>query len=262
MKRPLIALTIAGFDPSSGAGITSDIKVFRSLGLYGLSVASALTAQNSKGVKDVLPVEARFLQKQLLCLSEDIKIDCIKLGMLYSESAIKVVSRFLSKEKIKIVVLDPVIRSSSGRSLIEGKALQSLQRRLLPLTTVVTPNIGEAEMLSGMKIRSLDDIKYAAKRILRKGPSSVVITGGHFSEFSGCEKTLDIVFDGRDFIEIQGSKFKYSYHGTGCAYSSALTAYLAKGMNIFNATKGANQFVRKAIQKSLALGSGMRLLCF
>ncbi len=255
------ALTIAGFDPSSGAGLQADLKVFRGLGFYGLSVVTAITVQNSRSVEEVFPVDGGLIYRQLSCLAEDFDIDCVKIGMLFSEGAVEAVLCFLSRYEPKIVVLDPVIRSSSGKSLIEEKALKRLIEDVLPKVTVATPNIPEATAISNIDIRSIDDMKGAAHRLVRKGLKSVVITGGHFDEIDigGGSSTLDLVFDGVNYLEIWGDKRGGSFHGTGCIYSSALTVFLAKGYDLFESSERAKGFVKGALKDFLSVGKGMRL---
>lgn len=248
------ALTIAGSDPSGGAGLQADLKVFYRLGVYGLSVTAALTAQNASGVKKVMPVDHKFVRGQLSVLMAEFTPQAVKTGMLYSEENVGTVSWALKKFSLGNLVVDPVILSSTGRRLAERGTPEAVKRKLLPLCSVVTPNIYEASVLSGMAVVTIDDMKEAAVRLKKCGPAAVVITGGHLDG-----KALDLVYDG-DFHYLRGGKLPGEFHGTGCAFSSALAAFLTQGCGIVEAAGLAKKFVKRAIKRSFGADFRMRLL--
>lgn len=248
------ALTIAGFDPSGGAGIQADLKVFSAFGVYGLSVAASLTAQNTKGVNSAIAVDAQFVKKQLSVLLSDIKPDATKIGMLYSKSNVDAVAEIIRKFSLKNIVLDPVLVSSSGKPLAAKNMRLTLIKKLFPLCTVITPNIYEASVLAGIKIRDTDDMEKTAIRLRHLGPENVIITGGHL------EKAAIDIFYNDNFHYLKGRKIKGEYHGTGCVFSSAITALLAKGENPLESARLAKNFMNKALRKSFYLGKGMMIL--
>ncbi len=247
------ALTIAGFDPSGGAGLQADLKVFQSLGVYGLSVASSLTAQNSLGVKNIMPIRSSFVKKQLTALLSDIRPDATKTGMLYSEENVEIVSHVIRKYSLKNLVVDPVILSSTGRSLAQKGVPTAIRKRLLPLCTIVTPNIHEASVLTGMDVRTRSDMEEAALRLRDYGAEHVIVTGGHLAKIA-----TDVLCDGR-FHYLESEKICGEFHGTGCVFSSALTALLAEGYTVLSAAKRAKKFMDRSFRKSFATGKGMHL---
>ena len=247
------AMTIAGFDPTGGAGLQQDLKVFRSLGVYGLSVVAALTAQNTAGVADAAPVAGRFVTRQLDVLMADMRPLAVKTGMLYSAENVNVVARAIRRYSLANVVVDPVIRSSSGRSLCMKNVPAAVRRNLLPLCAAVTPNIHEAEVLSGVGIRTERDMEKAAARLRELGAKTVIITGGHLARSAN-----DLVYDGQVHW-VKGRRAAGEYHGTGCTFSAALAALLAQGKDVFEAAVLAKAFVRRAFRKSFETGKGMRL---
>lgn len=249
-----IALTIAGSDPSGGAGLQADLKVFRVFEVHGLSVVSAITAQNTEGVDSVLPVEKDFLSKQLRILLSDIKPDAVKTGMLYSRWAVGLVAEIFREYSLSNLVIDPVTVSSTGISLVEDGTLDALREKLFPVSKVITPNIYEASVLTGIIIEDKKDIEKAAKVLRGMGPEVVVITGGHFEEVA-----LDLFYDG-NFHGIESKKIEGEYHGTGCAFSAAIAALLALGNNPLESVKKAKEFINKAITGAYRLGKGMGLL--
>ncbi len=254
------ALTIAGSDPTSGAGLQLDLKVFKHFGVYGLSVISALTAQNTYEVNKVSKVEGSFLEEQLNTIISDIRPDAIKTGMLFSIDGIKVVARIIKGFDLQNLVIDPVTISSTGTRLIEEGALDAMKGYLFPLAKVITPNIYEATALSGVNIISEKDIKEAAIELKKLGPEMVIITGGHFNKISKKEETIDLLYDGKTFNYISGRKIKGEYHGTGCAFSAGITACLAKGLTVLEAIKKTKEFMEYAIKNAYTIGKGMRLL--
>ncbi len=249
------ALTIAGSDPTGGAGIQADLRTFAAMGVYGLSVPAALTAQNTTGVDAVLEIEADFIRRQIDILRADIAPDAVKTGMLYSTDAISVVAEAGMRSPFRNLVIDPVTISSTGVRLIEEDALDMLKELLFPQARVVTPNILEASLLAGVRIEGVDEMKSAAEIIHSMGPESVIVTGGHLDE-----KAVDIMFDGVSYLELAVERVEGVFHGTGCVFSSAVAAGLALGMNTADAFQTAREFVLKAIRKARSIGHGMKVL--
>ncbi|GMT47028.1 MAG: hydroxymethylpyrimidine/phosphomethylpyrimidine kinase [bacterium] len=257
------ALTIAGSDPTSGAGAQLDIKVFHRIGVHGLSVLTSITAQNTIAVKSIYTVESDAVREQLEVLLEDVGVDAVKTGMLYSSSIVEEVSVTLKKYGMKKVVVDPVMVSSSGMPLVEEGTVEKMMQVLFPLTTIITPNIYEASLLSGINIEGIDSLYEAAGKIKALGPEIVIITGGHFSATGispSKDKTdvvIDLYYDGMEFHRIESERLAGEYHGTGCAFTSALTAYLALGNSALEASRKAKEFVVDALKKAYHIGSGM-----
>lgn len=249
------ALTIAGSDPTGGAGLQADLKVFYHFGVYGLSAVSALTAQNTFEVNSISKVDEGFLAEQLNTLLSDIRPDALKTGMLFSTGAIKVLAGIIRGYDLQNLVIDPVTISSSGTSLIEDGALDAIKDELFPLAKVITPNIYEASAISGINIENEDDMEKAAIKLKGLGVEIVIITGGHMKK-----ETLDLIYDGNKFTRLRGKKTKGEYHGTGCAFSAAITALLARGLSVSESAKKAKEFVALAIENARDIGKGMRLL--
>jgi hydroxymethylpyrimidine/phosphomethylpyrimidine kinase len=249
------ALTIAGSDPTGGAGLQADLKVFHHFGVYGLSAVSALTAQNTTEVNSVMGVDAGFLERQLDTLINDIRPDALKTGMLFSIEAIRTVARIVRSFDLQNLVIDPVTVSSTGASLLEDGALDVLIEELFPLAAVITPNIYEASVLSGVRIENEIEMEEAAMKLRRLGPVTVVVTGGHLEN-----ETMELVWDGVSAHLFRGKKVAGEYHGTGCAFSAAVTALLAKGEPVLGSVRKAGEFIEKAIRNAHDLGKGMRLL--
>lgn len=249
------ALTIAGSDPTGGAGLQADLKVFHHFGVYGLSAVSALTAQNTFEVSAISRVDEGFLAEQLNTLLSDLRPDALKTGMLFSTEAIKVIAGTIRGYELQDLVIDPVTVSSTGTSLIENGALDAMKDELFPLAKVITPNIYEASAISGINIENENDMEKAAIKLKGLGVEFVIITGGHMKN-----ETLDLIYDGERFDYLRGKKTKGEYHGTGCAFSAAITALLARGVSVREAAKKAKEFVAHAIDKAYDIGKGMRLL--
>jgi hydroxymethylpyrimidine/phosphomethylpyrimidine kinase len=247
------ALTVAGFDPTGGAGIQADLKVFHALDLYGLSVVAALTAQNTDGVKAVMPVPDRFVKKQLDVLLSDLVPEATKTGMLYSESNVAVVAQMIKRHSLNNIVVDPVIVSSSGKKLVEKNTPAAIREKIFPLCTVITPNIHEASVLTGIEIKSRADMEKAAVCLKAYGPENVIITGGHLEDVA-----LDILYNG-EFHYLRSKKVRGEYHGTGCTFSAALTALLAKGYSVPDAAREAKKFMNTAFRMTFDAGGKMRL---
>ena len=248
-------LTIAGSDPTGGAGLQVDLKVFRAFGVHGFSVPAALTAQNTSGVGNLLSVDRDFFIAQIDFLLDDITPDALKTGMLYSKWAVETVAGRIIKYSLSNLVIDPVTVSSSGTSLVEEGTLDRTRDLLFPLARIITPNIYEASVLTGMHVEDEKDMEKAARRLKETGPEVVIITGGHLERL-----TLDLYFDGNTFHRLEGSKIKGEYHGTGCAFSAAIAACLSLGYAPLESARRAKEFVTEAIKKSYHLGKGMGLL--
>jgi hydroxymethylpyrimidine/phosphomethylpyrimidine kinase len=249
MMRARRVLTIGGSDSSGGAGIQADIKTFSALGVYGTSVLTALTAQNSHGVQAVHEVPADMVDAQIVSLMSDqgLAVDYAKTGMLYSSAVIEVVANALRRYKIPFV-LDPVMKAGSGGVLLEDNASNTLIEQLLPLCRVATPNVPEASFISGMEIRNEEDAKEAALMIHNMGASAVIIKGGHLEPEIVAGKATDVLYDGT-FTEISLPAIKLAkiVHGAGCSFSAALAAELAKGKTLRDAAFSAKTFVHEAI---------------
>jgi hydroxymethylpyrimidine/phosphomethylpyrimidine kinase len=250
-----IALTIAGSDPSGGAGIQADLKVFHRFGVYGLSALSAATAQNTLGISAIERIEGSFLFEQLNTLLNDLRPDALKTGMLLSAEAVRSVAKAITSYSLKNLVVDPVILSSTGSGLLEKKAAEVMKEELFPLAKLITPNIVEASTLTGIEVSDEGTMEEAALVLKRFGPECVIVTGGHLES-----ETLELLYDGNTFHRFRGRKIAGEYHGTGCAFSAAITALLAKGTSVIDAVREAKAFVASAIESSLALGKGMKLL--
>lgn len=249
------ALTIAGSDPSGGAGLQMDIKVFRALGVHGFAVPASLTAQNTEEVKDILPVEADFLVRQLDTLLSDVKPDALKTGMLFTALAVEITAEAAARHSLENLVVDPVTVSSSGMSLVEDGALDAMKNRLFPLARVITPNIYEASLFTGINIETAEELEEAARALRGFGPDAVVVTGGHLED-----RTEELFFDGEEFHRLEGEKIAGEYHGTGCAFSAALAAFLALEHGMLDAVRKARQFVQEAIENAHRPGRGMGML--
>jgi hydroxymethylpyrimidine/phosphomethylpyrimidine kinase len=241
------ALTIAGSDSGGGAGIQADLKTFQELDVYGMSALTAVTAQNTNGVQAVYPLSPEAVIQQIRSVGSDIRVDALKTGMLFSGEIIRAVAEAIQEFGWKKVVVDPVMIAKGGSVLLQEEAIQALTESLLPLTEVVTPNIPEAEKLTGMAIVTPLDKREAAKRLAGYGAKYVIVKGGHDS---GAE-AVDLLFDGHSFTEIAGRRVDTVHtHGTGCTFSAALTAGLARGMEIAAAASQAKAFIQAAIEEA------------
>ena len=216
-------LSIAGSDPSSGAGIQADLKAFSSLGVYGLCVITAVTSQNTKKFSTVEKISGKMISSQLESVFSDFKIDAIKIGMVYGSDVIKTIYSRLKKTKIPIV-LDPVIQSTTGGILLQKEAINDFKRLLVPLSYVITPNVFEAEKLSAVKIKSESDVKKAAKKIQNLGAKNVIITGSNLNK----GLVQDFVLEGSKFYSLSAKKIPITNHGSGCTFSASLAVALAK----------------------------------
>ncbi len=248
------ALTIAGSDPSGGAGIQADLKVFSALRVYGMAVVTALTAQNTEGVREVFPLPDGAMEGQLDAVLGDIPPTAIKIGMLSTAANVEIVLEKLARYNCRSIVLDPVLTSSSGATLLESDALSVLCSQLLPMCTLVTPNLSEAEALFGKPVRTPSEMETAARGIHESCGASVLVTGGHLEGSTA----LDVFFDGQNMEWLAGERFDDGEsHGTGCVLSAAIAAYLARGQTLWDAVTEGKSFTADAIRNRLQLGRGL-----
>jgi hydroxymethylpyrimidine/phosphomethylpyrimidine kinase len=248
------ALTIAGSDSGGGAGIQADLKTFLALGCHGMSALTALTAQNTVAVTAIHEVPPEFVIAQIDAVVSDIGVDATKTGMLSSAGIVEAVAKAVEVHGIKRLVVDPVFVSKHRDHLLAPEAVLALTERLLPLAEVVTPNLYEAEgLVDGGEIKSLDDMREAARALRALGPRFVLVKGGHLPG----DSAIDVLFDGKDFVEISGPRFDTEdTHGTGCALSAAIAARLAHGDDTPMAVRAAKDFVAGAIRHGLRIGKG------
>lgn len=251
-QAPPIVLSIAGFDPSSGAGITADIKTIAALGCYGVTAITALTVQSTAGVRRVVPVEPELLTDSLEELARDVKVSAVHIGMLGSGSIVSTVARFLRQARLPHVVLDPILVSSSGSRLLDTSGVDLLTRELMPLADVITPNIGEAAALTGLEVSHPHQMAIAARRLHELGAKAVVITGGHL------ETPIDVLsVKGRAIETFRADRLNSpNTHGTGCAFSTALGCHLALGRSLPRAVSRAKGYVLESIKNSYSIGKG------
>lgn len=253
MQEIKSALTIAGLDPSGGAGIVADLKTFSAFGVYGMSAITALTVQNSMGVSNVLDVPASFLEEQLIKLFDDMKIDSVKIGMLVNKDIIESISKVLEKYKAKNVVVDTILLSTSGYPFLEEKAKQALIDKLFPLSDIITPNILEAKFLNGINIASRKDAEKSARAFKDMGLKNVLIKGGHFEDMAD-----DLLMMGDEYIWLPSKRLdSNSTHGTGCTLSSAISSNLALGKDLKTSVEIAKTYVFNAIKNGFDLGNGI-----
>jgi hydroxymethylpyrimidine/phosphomethylpyrimidine kinase len=251
MKR---ALTIAGSDSGGGAGIQADLKTFQELAVFGMSAITAVTAQNTLGVHGVYPMSPEAVVQQIKAIGEDIGTNAVKTGMLFSSDIIEAVSEQVRKYQWENLVVDPVMIAKGGASLLQQEAIFAMKTYLLPLAKVITPNIPEAEVLTGMTIKSADDKKEAALKLCELGVQTVVIKGGHDEDESA---STDLLYDGSEFYTFTNKRIPTkNTHGTGCTFSAALTAELAKGASVYDAVLTAKEFIQAAIEDGIDIGNG------
>jgi hydroxymethylpyrimidine/phosphomethylpyrimidine kinase len=245
-------LIIAGSDSGGGAGLQADLKTVSALGAFGMTAVTALTAQNTTGVYGVVEVPPEFVAQQIEVCVRDLGCDAVKTGMLSSAALIEAVAAAVEGRRLRPLVVDPVMVAKSGAPLLRPEAVAALAARLLPLATVVTPNLHEAQALTGRAVETLQHMKEAARVIHGLGPRNVVVKGGHLAGV-----VADLLFDGRDFTEYRTERIETKHtHGTGCIFASALVAHLAAGQGVPEGVAAAKQFVTAAIRGGLALGQG------
>ena len=259
MKQYTKALTIAGSDSGGGAGIQADLKTFSALGCYGMSVITAITAQNTQSVSGIQAAEAEIVEQQIDAVLNDIDTDAIKIGMLFSAEIIEAVAGRMSAHNVEKIVLDPVMISKSGDKLLKDDAIETMVDKLFPLATLITPNIAETNVLTGMEIKTEEQLDEAAERLFETGAKNILLKGGHLE---GSE-SADLLFT----LE-NGKTDKYRFtserittkntHGTGCTFSSAIAAYLAQDCDLEDSVKFAKQYIKRAIEDGAdySLGSG------
>jgi hydroxymethylpyrimidine/phosphomethylpyrimidine kinase len=252
---PPVVLTIAGFDPCSGAGVTADIKTIAAHGCYGVACITALTVQSTVSVRRVEVVDGKLVAETLAELASDLAIAAVHIGMLGSGKVVRTVTEFLAAHKLPNIVLDPILRSSSGTSLVDAAGVRLLTEELLPLAAVVTPNIDEASALTGLSVTDPEQMRAAARRLHEMGASAVVVTGGHL------EKAIDLLsFTSKRGIEQELFKSvrlrSNSTHGTGCAFATAVACHLAMGRGLPEAVLLAKAYVAAAISNADPLGHG------
>jgi len=246
-------LTIAGSDSSAGAGIQADLKTFAAHGLYGVSAITAITAQNTQGVVATSALPADVVTLQIEAVVGDIELHATKIGMLATSAIVEAVAAAVAGLELPNVVVDPVIRATSGPRLLDEEGVGALCAELLPRARVVTPNLPEAEMLSGLSVGSLDDVRRAAEAIHARARTAVIVKGGHGSG----EDVVDLLFDGVRFTEIRTSRVRaVSRHGTGCTHASAIAAQLAMGQSLVDAARLAQAYVAGAIRHGTNVGKG------
>jgi hydroxymethylpyrimidine/phosphomethylpyrimidine kinase len=248
---PPVILTIAGFDPSSGAGITADLKTFAAHNCYGVAAITALTVQNTQGASALHTIEASLLKQSVNSLLADERVKAVKIGMLGNRANAEVVREVLDSNPALPAVLDPVVRSASGLDLVDAGGLAYLREHLLGRVRLVTPNLDEAAALTGLKVENMESMKAAARRLIEMGARAVVVTGGHL------EKAIDVYYDGTELESFIGDRVKPdNTHGTGCTFSSAIAANLALGRQLRDAVVLAKAYVTEAIRKAYAIGPG------
>jgi hydroxymethylpyrimidine/phosphomethylpyrimidine kinase len=252
MKVIRKALTIAGSDSGAGAGIQADLKTFAALGVYGTSALTAITAQNTIGVTQVLALHPNLVAAEIDAVISDIGAHALKTGMLANTAIIQMVAKKIQQHRLKNLVVDPVMVATSGDLLIKKNAVTALRSILIPLAAVVTPNIPEAEELTGLTLRTPKDIEEAARRIVEMGAKTVVIKGGHRHG-----PAVDLFFEGKKFRSLRADRVRTkNTHGTGCTFSAAIAAYLAKGETSPRAVSLAKQYITRAIRAGFVVGAG------
>ncbi len=251
MKLP-VALTIAGSDSGGGAGIQADLKTFAALGVHGTCAITAITAQNTVTVTEILELPPRLVRAQIDAVAGDLDIQAAKTGMLSSAAIIAVVAGAVEDYRFPLVV-DPVMVAKGGAKLLRDAAVEALRTRLLPLATVLTPNLPEAEVLLERPIKTLAERRQAAEDLVRLGPRAVVLKGGHGEE----PEAIDILFDGNRSVELRVDRIQTrNTHGSGCVFSAAIAAELARGKTLVEAVRAAKDFVTGAIRESIDIGRG------
>ena len=252
--RPALALTIAGSDPSGGAGIQADLKTFEAHGVYGMSVITALTAQNTLGVHGFEMVPSVFVRQQLDAVADDIGVDAAKTGMLGSAEVMEAVTAGVRHHGLDALVVDPVAASKHGDPLLEADALTALREAVLPTALVATPNIGEVELLTGVRVQTVDDLPRAADAVLELGCRWVLVKGGHLAG----EHATDLLTDGRQREWLASPRIDArDTHGTGCTLAAAITARLALGDDLVSAARAAKEYLTGALARGVRIGAGI-----
>jgi hydroxymethylpyrimidine kinase/phosphomethylpyrimidine kinase len=251
IAAPPILLAIGGFDPSCGAGVAADLKTFAAQGCYGIAAITSITVQNTQGVEAVHHTPSAELREQLEVLMKDSDIAAVKIGMLGNRANAVAVGEFLDAHKFVHVVHDPVMRSSSDSELLDSFGVKYLATELLKRSSVITPNVPEAQALTGITIKDPSDMEAAARKLVEMGAKAVIVKGGHM------ERAVDVVYDGNEMHQLSGDKVKLeNTHGTGCTFASAIAAQLAGGRSLVEAATLAKAYVVKAIEKAYPVGKG------
>ena len=251
MKIP-VALTIAGSDSGGGAGIQADLKTFAALGVHGTSAITAITAQNTIGVTGILELPTSLIRQQIDAVVDDIGVQAAKTGMLSSPEIIEAVAVAIEQHRIEQLVVDPVMVAKGGAKLLRDEAVAALRGRLVPLAAVLTPNLPEASVLLGRPIDTLDERREAARDLVAMGARAAVVKGGHADG-----DVTDVFFDGTRLVELEGTRIATpNTHGSGCAFSAAITAFLARGADPLDAVREAKAFITGAIAGALEIGHG------
>jgi hydroxymethylpyrimidine/phosphomethylpyrimidine kinase len=251
MKLP-VALTIAGSDSGGGAGIQADLKTFAALGVHGTSAITAITAQNTVSVTDIFELPTRIIVAQIDAVVSDLGVEAVKTGMLASSKIIEAVAGAIEAHGIRNLVVDPVMVAKGGAKLLRDDAIDALRARLLPLAAVITPNLPEAAMILGRPIRTVDERREAARNLVALGPRAAVVKGGHAGD-----DVTDVYWDGSEMVELPATRIPTANtHGSGCVFSAAIAAGLAKGMEPLVAVRQAKEFISGAIELSLDIGHG------
>lgn len=257
MDRTPCVLSIAGSDPSGGAGIQADLKTCAALQVYAATVVTAVTVQDTAGVREVFPLPAALVAAQLDAIARDVALASVKTGMLATAETVEVVAAKVREHSLPHLVVDPVISSHDGFPLLTEDGIEALRRLLLPLATVVTPNLPEAERLVGHPLRDPSDMRLAAKEIRSLGPKLVVVKGGHGEG----PLAVDLVYDGQAYLELSAPRLQgMAAHGTGCTFAMAIAAFLARGMEPLEAVRQAKDFVAQALAHAFPVGRGRRPL--
>ncbi len=246
-----VALTIAGSDSGGGAGIQADLKTFAMLGVHGTSAITAITAQNTTGVTDILELPTALIREQIAVVVEDIGVQAAKTGMLSSAEIIASVADAVDQHRLRNLVVDPVMVAKGGARLLREDAVAALRERLIPLAAIITPNLPEAQVLLGREIRSMEERRQAARDLVAMGARAAVVKGGH------ADDATDVYFDGAQLVELRAERIETTNtHGSGCVFSAAITAWLARGAEPQQAVRQAKSFITQAIANSLEIGHG------
>ena len=254
MKDITCALTIAGTDPTGGAGIQADLKTFQELQTYGMSIVTSVVAQNTTGVQAIEHISLDMIEQQLDSVFSDVPVDAVKTGMIANIDMMKIIKKNLDGKNLPLVI-DPVMVATSGDPLINEEARDFLRDELLAYATVVTPNLPEAEFLTNMTISTFNDMKKAAEKIVHTyGAKAALVKGGHLSKDNDA---TDFLYDGNDMHVFTKKRIDTKdTHGTGCTYSAAITAHLAQGLSLYEAVEKGKEFIQAAIEESIPLGAG------
>jgi len=247
-----VVLSIAGFDPSGGAGVAADLKTIAAFHHHGAAVVTSITAQNTVGIQAIYDLPMEFIAQQIESVVSDIEIDAVKIGMLGTARTVSIVASLIESLNLRNVVIDPVLRSTSGTALLEPKAIAVLRASLLPRADVVTPNMEEASLLAGMSVTDLPSMKEAARAIHGLGARNVVVTGGHLGN-----RAIDVLFDGARAAIFDSSKVaSNNTHGIGCTFSTAVACHLARGIGVAEAVDSAKRYVGRAVGHASKIGKG------